>query len=78
MNDPTLARIEAKIDRLIAGPESALVTTKEAIKLLGCRSYSSFFRLAKTLELKPITFGKYRRIDVLNAPARRALNLKNP
>jgi hypothetical protein len=72
-----LVSIEDKLDRLIAGPEDEILTTRQVMKRWGCRSYSAFFRMAKRLELKPLTHGKYRLIDVKNAPARRSLGLSH-
>ncbi len=70
-----LSRIEAKLDRLIAGEASLLVSAKEARALLGCRSNPAFWRRCKEFGIKSIAYDKYRRADIENALARRALNL---
>lgn len=73
-----LTRIEAKLDRLINGPQPEILGAREGMKLLGCRTYSAFYRRIKELGVKPVMYGKYRRVDFTNALARRALGFAQP
>lgn len=70
-----LDRIEAKLDRALAGPESPTVNVPEAMYLLGLRpkSRTSFYELCQFLHIQPFARGKYRRTDILNAIGRQAL-----
>lgn len=68
-----LTRIEGKLDRVIAGPESPTVGLKEAMRLTGDRSSRAFYRTAARLGFLPLARGKYRRLDILNALGRAAL-----
>lgn len=68
-----LDRIEAKLDRLISGPEGPIVGTKEAMRLTGAHSLSALYRQLTKLGIKPYLRGKYRRVDITNAIGRRAL-----
>lgn len=68
-----LTRIEGKLDRVIAGPESPTVGLKEAMALTGCRSPRAFYRTCECLNIKSLKRGKYRRLDILNALGRAAL-----
>lgn len=68
-----LTRIEGKLDRVIAGPESPTVGLKEAMRLTGDRSSRAFYRTCGCLNITPLARGKYRRLDILNALGRAAL-----
>lgn len=70
-----LARIEAKLDRLLTGPQAPTLTTREAMKLTGTRSPQAFHRLMRKWNVHSFAKGKFRRVDIDNAMGRRALNL---
>ncbi len=68
-----LDRIESKLDLLIKEPDSPIVGTKEAMRMLGVRSPSALYRQLTKLGVKPYDTGKYRRVDITNAIGRRAM-----
>lgn len=69
-----LARIEAKIDRLIQGNEPDVMTAADVMELMGLNSRTALHRLRLRLGLKPFVRGKYRRKEVQTAIARQTLN----
>lgn len=70
-----LDRIEAKLDRVLNGPESPTVDVAGAMFLLGISggNRTGFYERCRELQILPYTRGKYRRTDILNAIGRRAL-----
>lgn len=70
---PALERIEAKLDRLISGPESPIVGRAEVMRLTGTKSTSAMHAALKRLNVQPFAKGKYRRADITNAIARISL-----
>lgn len=71
-----LDRIEAKLDRLIGGPTPDVVSVKQAMPLVGVRTYSSFYRVISSLGVRPFLQGKYRRAEIENAVAKQALRAR--
>lgn len=67
---PQLDRIEAKLDRLIK-PEGPIVGTEEAMRLFGVRSMPALYRTLKKFQVKAYERGRYRRIDINAAIARK-------
>lgn len=72
---PALQRIEAKLDRLISGPEAPTIGREEIMRLTGTRSRTAMHEALKQLGVRPFSRGKYRRIDLTNAIGKRALEL---
>lgn len=66
-----LTRIESKIDILLHGKNAPVVDLKEAMRLLGCGSISSFRRQARAFKITAMARGKYSRVDMENAVARK-------
>jgi len=62
-----IKRIEAKLDRVINGPESPTVCVPEAMHLAGVKSRSALYRRMKELGIKPYSHGKYYRESFLAA-----------
>lgn len=69
-----LERIEAKLDRLIGGEPADMIPVKEVMRLTGTKTYSSLYRILEKLQVHPFVKGKYRRIEVENAIAKKSLN----
>lgn len=70
-----LNRIEAKLDRLI-GPESMVISSKQARELYGVRSNDALYRAAEKFGIHQVSHGKWRRLDWTNAITTRALTAK--
>lgn len=70
---PPLLRIEAKVDRLLAGPEKPTLTAHEAMKLTGDRSLTALYRTCEQLGIPRVKRNCYRRADILNGLGRLAL-----
>lgn len=68
-----LERIEAKLDRLIGGPPAEVINGREVMLLTGDRSVAALHRTLTLLGIRPYKRGRYRRQEVINAVARRAL-----
>lgn len=69
----SLARIEAKLDRLINGPDREALSPAECMPLTGCKSLRAQFDWFKENQVRPYQRGKYRRVDVTNARDSKAL-----
>lgn len=70
-----LTRIEAKLDRLLAGPQNPVLSLSEAMRLTGSRSRQAFQRMVQKWGVHSFIRGKYRRVDLENAMGREALRL---
>jgi hypothetical protein len=66
-----LARIEAKLDRLLDPRE--ILTAEQCLDITGCKSVRAQYRWFKDNNISPYSRGKYRRIDVANKVAHLAL-----
>lgn len=68
-----LDQMDAKLDRLISGPELPIVGVKEAMRLTGSGTPRTLHRTLIKLGVQPYARGKYRRMDITNAIGRRIL-----
>lgn len=73
-----LDQIEAKLDRVINGPQPDVVGVAGAMPLTGCKTKRAQAAWFRRYNVKPYARGKYRRIDITNKIARIALGLDFP
>ena len=71
-----LDRIEDKLDELLSY-DAQLISAREAMKMLGVKSQSMFWKITKRLKIRFVTKGRYRRLDIANAVAKAALGLND-
>lgn len=70
---PQLDRIEAKLDRLIGGPEKETIGLREVMRILDCKSRPSAYRNLALIGVRAYSKNKYLLKDLRNAIARKQL-----
>lgn len=66
-----LNRINDRLDRMIDGEPGQLIRLKEAMRMTGCGSPGSFQRFKKEFGIACVNRGRFSRVDIENAIARR-------